>query len=75
MTNADELIFVGIDVSKGTLEIALDDSAKTRTLGNDEAGLKTLVAELSAIKPRVAVVLLSRKGRGSVQGRHDRLGP
>ena len=35
MTNASELIFVGIDVSKDTLEVALDDSAKTQTLGNE----------------------------------------
>ena len=38
MTKANELIFVGIDVSKETLEIALDDSAKTQTINNDEAG-------------------------------------
>lgn len=62
MTDANELIFVGIDVSKATLEIALDDSARTRTLGNDETGLKALVAELSAMKPRVAVVLLEATG-------------
>ena len=31
MTDASELIFVGIDMSKATLEVALDDSAKTQT--------------------------------------------
>lgn len=62
MTDAGELIFVGIDVSKTTLEVAMDDKGKTRTLGNDTTGLKALVAELSAMKHRVAVVLLEATG-------------
>ncbi|HPU20602.1 MAG TPA: IS110 family transposase [Alicycliphilus sp.] len=62
MTDAPELIFVGIDVSKDTLEVALDDSAKTRTLGNDEAALKKLIAMLDAVRERVAVVLLEATG-------------
>lgn len=62
MTDASELIFVGIDVSKATLEVALDGSAKTQTLDNDEAGLKTLVAQLESVAHRVAVVLLEATG-------------
>ena len=58
MTNASELIFVGIDVSKATLEIALDDSAKTQTLGNNEAGIQALLARLEPLRDAVAVVLL-----------------
>lgn len=62
MTNANELIFVGIDVSKATLEIALDDNSKTRTLSNDEKGLRALVDELNTVAARVAVVLLEATG-------------
>ena len=62
MTNASELIFVGIDVSKATLEIALDDSAKTQTLGNDDVGIQALIARLEPIRGRVAVVLLEATG-------------
>lgn len=62
MTDACELIFVGIDVSKATLEIALDDKAKTQTLGNDEAGLKALIAKLKGLGNKVAVVLLEATG-------------
>ena len=62
MTNASELIFVGIDVSKATLETALDDSAKTHTLGNDEVGVDALIAKLEPLADRVAVVLLEATG-------------
>jgi len=63
MTDASsELIFVGIDVSKATLEIALDDSAKTHCLGNDAAGVDALIAKLRSLQDRVAVVLLEATG-------------
>ncbi len=62
MTNACQLIFVGIDVSKATLELALDDNAKTQTLGNDDAGIQTLIAQLKPLAERVAVVLLEATG-------------
>ena len=62
MTNASELIFVGIDVSKATLVVALDDSAKTLTVGNDQAGLEQLIAKLEPLAGRVAVVLLEATG-------------
>ena len=62
MTNDSELIFVGIDVSKATLELALDDKAKTQCLGNDERGVAALLAELKPVAHRVAVVLLEATG-------------
>ena len=62
MTNVSELIFVGIDVSKATLEVALDDSAKTHTVSNDQAGLEQLIAKLEPLADRVAVVLLEATG-------------
>lgn len=62
MTDASELIFVGIDVSKATLEVALDDSAKTQTIDNDTAGIAGLIAKLKPMANRVAVVLLEATG-------------
>jgi transposase len=62
MTDALEPIFVGIDVSQATLEVALDDRAKTHTFGNDEAGLKALLASLETVRKRVAVVVLEATG-------------
>ena len=52
MTNVSELIaeaiFVGIDVSKDTLEVALGECAKTQTLGNNDTGIAALLAELQS---------------------------
>ena len=66
MTNVSELtteaIFVGIDVSKDTLEVALGENAKTQTLGNDQAGVAALLAQLKPLSSRLAVVLLEATG-------------
>lgn len=52
MMNASELIFVGIDVSKDSLEMALDDKGKTLYISNDEKGIAELrVAILATCKP------------------------
>ena len=44
MMNASEMIFVGIDVSKNTLELALDDKSKTQCFNNNELGIKGVIA-------------------------------
>ena len=70
MTNVSELtsdltiepIFVGIDVSKDTLEVCLGDGAKTQTLANSEGGLAELLTQLKPLSERVAVVLLEATG-------------
>jgi|JI10StandDraft_1071094.scaffolds.fasta_scaffold303865_2 transposase len=48
MMNASELIFVGIDVSKDSLEMALDDKGKTLHISNDEKGIAELHAAIMA---------------------------
>lgn len=48
MTNDSELVFVGVDVSKDTLELALDDKGKTRSLSNDELGIAALLKIIKA---------------------------
>ena len=66
MTNVSELIaeaiFVGIDVSKDTLEVALGECAKTQTLGNNDTGIAALLAQLKPLSSRIAVVLLEATG-------------
>ena len=62
MTDAPELIFVGIDVSQATLEVVLNDRDKTQTFSNDEPGLKSLLAMLTEMRERVGVVLLEATG-------------
>jgi transposase len=71
MMNASELIFVGIDVSKDSLEIALNDKDKTLCVSNDEKGFSELQAAIKAASmslnandvPRtVAVILLEATG-------------
>ena len=56
MINDSELIFVGIDVSKDTLELALDDKGKTQNVSNDEAGIKSLLATIKAVQPGSGVI-------------------
>jgi transposase len=66
MTNVSELtteaLFVGIDVSKDTLEVALGENAKTQTFGNDQAGVAALLGQLKPVAHRIAVVLLEATG-------------
>jgi transposase len=67
MMNASEMIFVGIDVSKNTLELALDDKSKTQCFDNNEQGIKQVMACLKAatngIAPvSVGVILLEATG-------------
>ena len=56
MMNDSELIFVGIDVSKDTLELALDDKGNTQNLSNDEAGIKSLLAIIKAAQSGAGVI-------------------
>jgi transposase len=66
MTNVSELtteaLFVGIDVSKDTLEVALSENDKTQTFGNDQAGVAALLGQLKPVAHRIAVVLLEATG-------------
>lgn len=54
--NDSELIFIGIDVSKDTLELALDDKGKTQSLSNDEAGIESLLAIIKAAQAGSGVI-------------------
>lgn len=60
--NVSELIFVGIDVSKDTLEVALDDKSKTQCIANAEAGIAALVKQLIPLAEQIGVVVLEATG-------------
>lgn len=55
-------IFLGIDVSKDTLEVAFDDQAKTRRIANDDKDVGALVKELLPQSDRIGVILLEATG-------------
>jgi transposase len=49
-------IFVGIDVSKARLDVAVCPSGQSESVTNDEAGIKTLVKRLGEIQPALIVL-------------------
>ncbi len=61
MDNTDNL-FIGIDVSKDTLEIALDDSSKTQTFENHPEGIARLLKLVTSCTGPIGVVLLEATG-------------
>src|SRR5258708_22718246 len=51
-----EEMYVGIDVSKAELVVAVRPSGERMTLANDRAGIKRLVGRLGELKPTLVVV-------------------
>ena len=49
-------VFVGIDVSSQTLEVASSAEAKTWQIGNDAAGIEQLTAQLMSLQPALVVL-------------------
>jgi len=49
-------VFVGIDVSSQTLEVASSAEAKTWQVGNDAAGVEQLTAQLLSLQPALVVL-------------------
>ena len=52
----DEDVYVGIDVSKTELVVAVRPSGESFTLAYHRAGLKQLVGRLGELKPKLVVV-------------------
>jgi transposase len=48
--------FVGVDVSKATLDVGFHPSKKTRQAANDDAGIEAVVHELVAARPVIVVM-------------------
>ena len=51
-----EEVYVGIDVSKAELVVAVRPSAECVTLANNPAGIRRLVAKLRALEAQLVVV-------------------
>jgi transposase len=49
-------IFVGIDVSKARLDVAVRPSGQSESVSNDQAGIETLVKRLGKIQPTLIVL-------------------
>jgi transposase len=56
-----EEVFVGVDVSKASLDVCVQPSGETLQLGNDEEGVARLVQRLCALAP--TLVVLEATGR------------
>ena len=50
------LIFVGIDVSKAQLDVAIRPSAQSLSVTNDRAGIKSLIKHLKKLGPQLVVL-------------------
>jgi transposase len=48
-------LFVGVDVAKAQLDIAVRPTGERWAVANDDAGMATLVARLQAIQPTLMV--------------------
>ena len=62
MSTFSEPKFVGIDVSKATLEVAYRGVNKTQQYANTEEGVKALLKQLKEDKEHIAVVLMEATG-------------
>jgi len=49
-------VFIGIDVSSQTLEVASSDQAKTWQVANDLAGIEQLLSQVTALAPALVVL-------------------
>lgn len=52
----NNLVFVGIDVSKAHLDVAVHGDAEVRRVSNNESGIEALVSELAELKPSLVVL-------------------
>ena len=62
MSASTEQIFIGIDVSKATLDVAVRGESRVRQFANTEAGVAALIASLSPSQTKVAVILMEATG-------------
>ena len=53
---ASEPLYVGIDVSKDTLEVALGPTSEVWTLSHDPSGIQELVTRLKGLRPALVVM-------------------
>ena len=51
-----EAVYVGIDVSKNHVDVAVRPTGQTWTISNDESGIRELVSRLKALDPAIVVL-------------------
>lgn len=56
LVRESEAIFVGIDVSKDHLDVAVHGAPEVRRVTNDEPGIEALVSELKELRPTLVVL-------------------
>jgi len=62
MSATTEQIFIGVDVSKATLDVAVRGAPKVQPFANTDAGIAALMAHLSPHQANVAVILMEATG-------------
>lgn len=62
MSASTEQIFIGVDVSKATLDVAIRGESRVQQFANTQAGVAALVASLNPNKSSVAVILMEATG-------------
>lgn len=62
MSSDNKQIFIGIDVSKATLEVAYRGRAGTQQFANSEEGMQALQKQLEVDQERIAVILMEATG-------------
>ena len=62
MSAFSEQIFIGIDVSKASLDLAIRAQSKAHQFANTEAGIDALLVSLEPQKQAIAVVLMEATG-------------
>lgn len=62
MSTSSEQIFMGIDVSKATLDIAVRGEPKAQQFFNTDAGIAALLVSLKPRQERTAVILMEATG-------------
>ena len=60
-------VFIGIDVSKNRLDVAVRPTAETFTSPNDDSGIDALVERITALKPKLIVLEAAFLGKGRVR--------
>lgn len=65
--------FVGFDVAKDKLDVAMLGEKKAIQVGNDEVGLAKLIKKLETLEPELIVVEATGGYRGRVEVRNGLL--
>ena len=57
----EEAVYIGVDIAKRTLDVAVSDSSEVQQFSNDDEGIRMAVRHIAAFKP--AGIILEATGR------------